>query len=79
MTRRDYRVVRYPLNLEQYELLRTLIAGEPVGTAIARAAAVSRSADDVLAKQLRGWFEDWTASGFFLDIADTHYTGRGRR
>ena len=68
VTRRDYRVLRYVLDLAQYELLRALIAGEPVGTAIERAAAVSRSADEVLAMQLRGWFEDWTAHGFFRDI-----------
>jgi len=68
VTRRDYRVLRYALDLPQYELLCALIAGEPVGTAIARAAAVSHSADEVLATQLHGWFQDWTANGFFRDV-----------
>jgi hypothetical protein len=68
VTRRDYRVVRYSLDLSQYVLLRGLIAGEPVGAAIARAAAVSPSADEDLALQLREWFQNWTENGFFRDV-----------
>ena len=68
VTRRDYRVLRYELELSQYVLLRGLIAGEPVGAAIARAAAVSPAADDDLALQLREWFANWTANGFFRDV-----------
>jgi hypothetical protein len=68
VTRRDYRVLRYALDLSQYVLLRGLIAGEAVGTAIARAAAVSPLADEDLAMRLREWFENWTANGFFRDI-----------
>src|SRR6516162_6015386 len=45
VTRRDYRVIRYPLELAQFELLQALLAGEPVGTAIVRAVAAS-SLDD---------------------------------
>lgn len=68
VTRRDYRVLRYTLDRAQYELLKVLIAGEPVGIAIERAAAVSHSTDDALAVQLRGWFENWTVAGFFHDV-----------
>ena len=68
VTRRDYRVLRYTMDLAQYELLRALIAGEPVGTAIERAAAVSSSANEILATQVGEWFENWTANGFFRDV-----------
>lgn len=68
VTRRDYRVLRYTLSVTQYELLRALIAGEAVGTAIERAAATSAATDEALAPQLREWFEHWTANGFFRDV-----------
>lgn len=66
--RRDYRVLRYTLDAAQYELLRALITGEPIGTAIERAAAVSPATDEVLGVQLREWFAHWTANGFFRDV-----------
>jgi len=68
VTRRDYRVVRYPLEPVQFELLQTLIAGEPVGTAIERAAAVSSLDDAQLAAALQSWFRFWTAEGLFRDV-----------
>ena len=68
VTRRDYRVLRYTLDFAQYELLQALIAGEPVGAAIERTAAVSRSTDEALAVQLQNWFKNWTADGFFRDV-----------
>jgi hypothetical protein len=68
ITRRDYRVLRYPLEPAQHELLLTLLAGEPVGRAIERAAAVSPLADAQLAGALREWFRFWTAEGFFYDV-----------
>jgi hypothetical protein len=68
ITRRDYRVVRYPLEPAQFELLQALIEGEPVGTAIERAAAVSNLNDAQLASALQIWFRFWTAEGFFRDV-----------
>jgi hypothetical protein len=68
VTRRDYRVVRYPLDAAQFELLRALIDGEPVGKAIEHAAAVSRLDDAQLVPALQSWFRLWTAEGFFRDI-----------
>jgi hypothetical protein len=68
VTRRDYRVLRYPLELAQHELLRVLLDGEPVGKAIERAAAVSPLTDAQLAGALREWFRFWTAEGFFCDV-----------
>jgi hypothetical protein len=68
VTRRDYRVIRYPLEPAQFELLRALLAGEHVGTAIERAAAVSSLDDEQLALALQSWFRLWTAEGFFRDV-----------
>src|SRR5262245_31048011 len=68
VTRRDYRVVRYSLEPAQFELLQALIDGEPVRSAIERAAAVSSLDDTQLAAALQSWFRFWTAEGFFRDI-----------
>ncbi len=68
IARRDYRVLRYPLEPAQHELLRVLLDGETVGTAIERAAAVSPLTDAQLAGALREWFRYWTAEGFFCDV-----------
>lgn len=68
VTRRDYRVLRYPLEPAQYELLHALIEQNPVGMAIERAAAVSPLADAQLAAELGSWFRFWTAEGFFRGV-----------
>jgi len=68
VTRRDYRVVRYPLDAAPYELLRALIDGEPVAKAIERAARASYLDDAQLAAALQTWFRLWTAEGFFRDV-----------
>jgi hypothetical protein len=68
ITRRDYRVRRYPLEPAQHQLLQTLLDGEPVGTAIERAAALSPLADAQLAAAIREWFHFWTAEGFFCGV-----------
>jgi hypothetical protein len=68
ITRRGYRVLRYPLEPAQHELLQVLLDGEPVGKAIERAAAVSPLTDAQLAGALRDWFRFWTAEGFFCDV-----------
>lgn len=69
VTRRDYRVHRYPLTAAQFELLQSLLTGKTVGEAIARAAALSDVPDDRFARELRDWFFQWTAAGFFLAVA----------
>jgi len=68
VTRRDYRVVRYPLEPAQFKLLQALIDGEPVGKAIECAAAASDLNDAQLAAALQAWFRLWTAEGFFRDV-----------
>ena len=68
ITRRDYRVRRIPLERPAYTLLDALAQREPIGQAIARAAAESRLPDDQLAAQIGGWFQTWSSEGFFLGI-----------
>src|SRR5262249_17813844 len=68
VTRRDYRVLRYPLDAAQFELLRALVDGECVGKAIEHAAAVTTQSDSQLAAALETWFRFWTAEGFFKDV-----------
>jgi hypothetical protein len=68
VTRRDYRVVRYPLEPAQFGLLQALLAGETAGTAIERAAAGSSLDDAELAAALQNWFRFWTAEGFFRGV-----------
>lgn len=68
VSRRDYRVMRYPLERVQFELLTALHEKLPVGTAIERAAAVATQTDAQLAGDLQTWFRTWTAEGFFRDV-----------
>jgi hypothetical protein len=68
VTRRDYRVVRYPLEEAQFELLQALLTGDSVGKAIEHAAAASSLDDAQLAAALQTWFRFWTAEGFFRDV-----------
>jgi Putative DNA-binding domain len=68
VTRRDYRVYRYPLGSAQFQLLNALLNGETVGAAISQAAEHSATPDERFAADLRDWFYQWTAAGFFLDI-----------
>ncbi len=69
LTRRDFVVRRYPLTPAQYALLESLLAGAPVGEAIAAAAETSGLEDDALAAELQAWFRLWVAEGFFQEIA----------
>ncbi|HEY4562713.1 MAG TPA: DNA-binding domain-containing protein [Thermoanaerobaculia bacterium] len=69
LTRRDFVVRRYPLTPAQHTLLETILAGAPVGEALAAAAETSHLEDDALAAALQSWFRFWVAEGFFQAIA----------
>ena len=69
LTRRDFVVRRYPLTPAQHALLEQILAGAPVGEALAAAAEESGLEDDALAAELRSWFRLWVAEGFFQSIA----------
>jgi hypothetical protein len=68
ITRRDFRVYRYPLVATQFHLLHALLNGETVGSAIEQAAATSPVPEDQFAADLRDWFFQWTTAGFFRDV-----------
>lgn len=63
--RRDFVVRRYPLSCPQHALLEAVLAGAPVGEALAAAAAASDLDDEALAASFQAWFRFWTAEGFF--------------
>ena len=65
LSRTDFVVRRYALTPFELEVLGALVAGAPVGEAIAGAAATSALPDDALAAQLDAAFRRWTAAGFF--------------
>jgi hypothetical protein len=68
ITRREYRVKRRELTHAQFELLEALVRGATVGSAIERTARISNDSDDEFAILLRGWFRQWTAESYFIDI-----------
>ena len=67
-SRRDFVVRRYNLSGTEFELLRAIQGGFPVGRAIERAARASSDSVDQLACNLKLWFRNWTAEGFFRGI-----------
>ena len=65
VTRRRYVVRHYELSPPAYELLRALLAGQTVGEAIGQAARAAGPDLERFAANLRIWFRDWAAEGFF--------------
>jgi len=70
VTRREFRVHRYPLTAVSYTVLAALQSGNTVGAAIEEAAAVSTSTDEELMRDLQTWFYTWTSAGFFERMMD---------
>jgi hypothetical protein len=70
LTRRNYVVRSFELLRDQYLLLGALIEGHPVGKSIGLVADSADADPDCLAADLRTWFHDWVAAGFFQAVAD---------
>ncbi len=68
LSRRDFVVRRYNLSGTEFELLRAIQQGLPVGRAIEYAAQASSDSVDQLASNLKLWFHNWTAEGFFRGV-----------
>ena len=68
ITRREFIVRRHELNLRQFELLSGLAAGETIGAAIERAAAVPGTSIEQFIVELGDWFREWAANEFFRRV-----------
>jgi hypothetical protein len=68
VTRRDYIVRRHEISQPQFVLLSALVEGQPIGAAIGRVLELPDVNVDSLAAELRTWFHDWAAEGFFRRI-----------
>jgi hypothetical protein len=61
LLRRDYIVRRHELKRVQWELLSALARGQSLGESVAGTAAAP--------EEIRTWFTDWSAAGFFAAAA----------
>jgi len=68
LSRRDFVVRRYNLSPTEFDLLRAIKEGQPIGRAIECAALASNENVEQLASNLRLWFRNWTAEGFFQAV-----------
>lgn len=67
VTRRQYVVRRVSLTEPQFRLLTLLSQAVPLGSALDEVAQTCTDLD-AFARDVRSWFQDWTAAGFFLSI-----------
>ncbi|HWX20409.1 MAG TPA: DNA-binding domain-containing protein [Candidatus Binatia bacterium] len=68
LTRRDYIVRRYNLSRIEFELLHAIKEGQTIGEAVERAAMTGNAEVEQLAADLKLWFRNWTAEGFFQSV-----------
>jgi len=68
ITRRDYCVRRVALEHDEFAVLADLIEGKGIGEALERSLVNSVRAIDELAADVRRWFLNWSAAGYFAGI-----------
>jgi hypothetical protein len=68
LTRREFVVRQFDLSEAQHALLAALLAGAPVGQAVAAAAALCEECWESLSMNVYDWFREWTAAGFFQRV-----------
>jgi hypothetical protein len=68
VTRRQFVVRRYAFPRLQFSLLEALAARKPVGEALRLAVQAENPDPGEFAGQLREWFRNWTAEGFFQGV-----------
>lgn len=69
ITRREYVVRRGAVSRAEFQLLKAILDGNPLGTAIEVAAeAIPDVADDEFAANLSKWFQHWASAGWFLRV-----------
>lgn len=71
ITRRDFVVRRVALESDEFEVLTDLIAGQGIGNALERSLATSNRTIDELAADVRRWFRNWSAAGYFVGMQRT--------
>jgi hypothetical protein len=71
VTRQRYVVRHYELSPAAHQLLHALLAGQTVGEAIGLAVLAAGPDLDRFAANLRTWFRDWAAEGFFRTLEDS--------
>lgn len=67
VTRRQYIVRRAALTRQQFQLLRLLSQGVPLGAALDDVADACTDVD-AFSKDLERWFQEWTGAGYFQAI-----------
>ncbi len=68
ITRRDYIVRRVALEHDEFAVLADLVEGKGIGEALEHALANSRRTIDELVTDVRRWFRNWSAAGYFVGI-----------
>ena len=68
VTRRNFVVRHIPLSRTGFVLLQALCAGQSLGEACATTARTGQTDMEQLAVELRGWFQQWAAEGFFREV-----------
>jgi len=68
LTRRQFIVRRYNVSRTEFELLQAIKSGQSLGQAVQRAASATDGDMDKLAANLKLWFRNWTAEGFFQSV-----------
>ncbi len=68
LTRRDYVVRVHDLEPLEYVLLNALLEGQSVGSAVGLVAESADPEPGYLADDLRLWFGNWAAAGFFRSV-----------
>jgi hypothetical protein len=68
LTRREYIVRRHDLTRAQFLVLGALLDGRTVEEAVAEGAPQAEGEMERYASDLRAWFADWAAEGFFVGI-----------
>lgn len=67
--RHNYQVWRKDLNEHQFTILCELQAGHTLGDAVSASSELPNNDTAALANSLFEWFHDWTAEGFFHQVA----------
>lgn len=70
ITRRNYVVRRVAVQEAEFSALTALLAGEAVVDALAAAERRWRGPSEDLPQEVRRWFRDWAAAGYFLGIVN---------